>query len=146
MSKLFKNDDDLRFVATHLDELEKSRSGRGIYFCFDTVKNGNTGFNVIKGIFPNNDTSTGLDKRDFNFLFESRKKRDEVYDTLSKEINEYSVRHDEEIQDGNGKDEDYVPEDVDEEGNSILGGTTTYIIIGAAAVILILLLWDNKKK
>ena len=110
------------------------------------MKNGNTGFDVIKGIFPNNDTSTGLDKRDFNFLFESRKKRDEVYDTLSKEINEYSVRHDEEIQNGNGKDEDYVPEDVDGEGNSVLGGTTTYIIVGAAAIILILLLWDNKKK
>ena len=146
MGKLFKKEDDLKFIATHLDELGKSRQGKGVYFLFDTVSNGSVAYDIIKGIYPSNDTATGLDKRDFSFLFESRSVRDKVYDALSKEISDYKVKHDNEIQESHGQNEEYVSETVNVPEQESFFNSTTYIIIGAAAIILILLLWDNKKK
>ena len=147
MGKLLKNQSDLKFIATHLTELGKSRNGRGVYFLFDTLANGNTAFAVLETVFPDNDKSYGIDKRDFNFLFPSREKRDEVYDQLSSEINDYKVKHDEEIRDKQGKDEDYDTGSDDTPDTATSGNKTyLYVVIGAAAIILILLLWDNKKR
>lgn len=132
--------DNLKFIATHLEEIEKSRSGRGIYFCFDTVKNGEFAYDILDSLFPGHDHSTGLDKRDFHVLFGSRSDRDAAFDELSKDIRDYSVAHDAEISAGFGQDEDPgFYEGTDGETGS---GTGTYIVVGAvAAIVILLLLW-----
>jgi len=131
--------DNQKFIATHIEEMEKSNMGRGIYFCFDTVKNGETAYGILDSLFPGLDHRIGLDKRDFTFFFDS-KKRNEVYDGLSEDIRNYSVAHDEEVNSGYGEDE--VPEANDPEVGEAGGDTATYVVIGAvAAIIILLLIW-----
>lgn len=139
MSKL--KGDNLKFIARHLEKMDKSRAGRGIYFCFDTVKNGEFAYGILDGLYPGFDHSCGLDKRDFNILFYSRSDRDSEYDALSEDIRNYTIAHDDEIAAAFGETED-VGSYVGTEGEESKGGT--YIVVGAAAAIVILLLLWKK--
>lgn len=141
MSKYLSNK-KLDFIAKHLEEIERSGAS-GIYFCFNNKKNGETAYGYLQGVWPDNDTRTGWDKRDFTFFFGDRGKRNEVFEALVKEIQDYKTVHPE-------VDDPLVDDPSDTgEGNGvsgILGGSTLYVVMGAAAIILILLLWDKKAK
>ena len=134
--------DEAKYIATHLESIEKSRSGRGIYLCFDTVKNGEMAYGILLRVFPNHDHSTGIDKRDFHILFPSRSERDEAFDGLTSEIAGYAASNDH----GSGYGSDEFFEGSGSSETTGKSGWVTYLIIGVVAVIIFLLLWNKKKK
>lgn len=140
------NQEILEYFARHLEEISKSRSGRGIYFCFDTVLNGEEGYRLMVDLFTKNGkkpaTSSGLDKRDFNIVFDTRKDRDAAYDTMVPEITAFNAAHPNLVGDGAGTNEVSDPGgEVKKQRNWIL-----YVVVGAVAVLLLLMLWNRKKK
>lgn len=140
------NQETLTYFAKHLQEISKSRSGKGIYFCFDTKLNGEEGYRLMVNLFTRNgkkpDTATGLDKRDFNILFASRSERDTAYDTMVSEITAFNDANPHLVGAGAGTYELSDP-DVDVKKSDY---TVIYVVVGAVVALLLLLLWTNRKK
>jgi hypothetical protein len=143
---------DLKFIATHREQIEKY--GGGIYFCFDSVANGEEAYEILSNALMNEGIRRiryGWDKRDFTIYFnDGESKMEELYPKILKEVQDYRNAHPE------ATDPYYTdPNDPDlrpSSGNGSGNGTgksaswTNYLIIGAAAVAVVLLLWDRKKK
>lgn len=137
----------VKYLSEHLDgSIEKCSSGRGIYFCFDKIANGNRAYDMLmtetNAPFRGHDTRVGLDKRDFTVFFGSRSERDNAFDALSTAIADYTSAHIDEIEDKYGTED--IPDSGEGDGEGS-GSDTAIWIVGAATVtiILILLLWKN---
>lgn len=153
MSKILTGN-NLKFIATHREQIEQYHGG--IYFCFDTVANGEEAYQILSNVLRPEGISRikyGLDKRDFTVYFnDGESKMMELYPKILKEVEDYRNAHPE-VTDPyytDPNDPDLLPSSGNGSGNgtgvSKNTNWTTYLIIGAAAVAIILLLWDRKKK
>lgn len=145
MSKL--NGNDLAHIANHYEAIYREWNTQ-IYFCFDSVKNGEKAFEILTRVYademgPNKYSSYGLDKRDFYLGFNSRNVATDVCNEINAAIAAYrEVEH---------QDIHYEPDPVSypESNGSVISGpsnSNTYMIIGAvAAIIILVLLWKPKR-